>query len=806
MNIQDTSFLILSYLEISDYEIHSDEIKVQKENFSISEEAKIEHNKILSDEDGKIPIEKLIEFFNNNASFQEKRKLVSMLYQIAYADNFFYQNEKKFIENIIKQINFPIEEAETICREAEKRSNKYIEKQQSLWQDVKENISKGLYGLTGNEIFENSLLNGKEFVKKIREIGSRAKVDLDITSSNINHLNSKLSSKINEIEKNLEIIERNKRNDKESSEIISFVQELENKIKNSILKEFSNNLEVLKKKERTIDYFTIAFMGRTKAGKSTFHKVITGEETDDIGVGKLRTTRFNRVFNWENIRIIDTPGIGAPGGKADTDTARSIVDEADLICYVVTNDAIQETEFNFLSELKDRSKPMFIILNIKENLENTARLQRFIKNPLQWKEDKGNKNIQGHIDRIREMVAKNGYNSDLIEIIPIQLLAALLANEKTKNFSKNEIDALVKGSNLNEYTKKVKQSIFRSGNLKKSQNIIDGFNYYITKTKDAIENEKKTTEKLLSSIQAKKKELNKEIDRGKQKVLLNIDNAISNKFSLMKGDLSSSFANDYYESKEIGKDWERFAEEKGYLKYLKIEIEDEWTSFSKNIKNKVEEFLEDLQMELQYSQMKNFHTADTTDYRFWFNLGMGGLAILNFWNPIGWLFAATTIVGLLGNWLLKSKEKRIQEAKKNVIDGILPQIDQQEKSIKQKVQNTFIENISKVQKNINEKLDHMIIGLTDIKNILKDIENESSIIQNSLNKVFVFRILEHLGKMKIDVKEEALIQYINMNLETTQIDRNYQKSYLNIKTDFDISSNEEKEIQEITQTNVKFLK
>ena len=211
-------------------------------------------------------------------------------------------------------------------------------------------------------------------------------------------------------------------------------------------------------------------------------------------------------------------------------------------------------------------------------------------------------------------------------------------------------------------------------------------------------------------------------------------------------------------------------------------------------------------MELQYSQMKNFHTADTTDYRFWFNLGMGGLAILNFWNPIGWLFAATTIVGLLGNWLLKSKEKRIQEAKKNVIDGILPQIDQQEKSIKQKVQNTFIENISKVQKNINEKLDHMIIGLTDIKNILKDIENESSIIQNSLNKVFVFRILEHLGKMKIDVKEEALIQYINMNLETTQIDRNYQKSYLNIKTDFDISSNEEKEIQEITQTNVKFLK
>lgn len=34
---------------------------------------------------------------------------------------------------------------------------------------------------------------------------------------------------------------------------------------------------------------------------------------------------------------------GAPGGKSDTETAQSIIDEADLICYIVTNDSIQET-------------------------------------------------------------------------------------------------------------------------------------------------------------------------------------------------------------------------------------------------------------------------------------------------------------------------------------------------------------------------------------------------------------------------------------------------------------------------------
>ena len=815
--IDDVSFLIASYLIVSDYEIHSNEIEIQKKSFLISEQAKIEHNKILSDEEDKKSLNELIILFKNRASYDEKRKLVMVLNQIAYADNFFHQNERKFIDNIIKQINFSAAEAQVICNEIEESSNKYIEKQQTFWQNVKENISKGLYSITKNDFFEDTLLNGKEFVNKVREIGVRAKEDLNITSNNIGLLNKKLSEKIENIENAAKEIEKNKREDKESEEILSFVQELEDKIKNGFINEFSNNLEVLKKKKKTIDYFTIAFMGRTKAGKSTFHKVITGEETDDIGVGKLRTTRFNRVFNWENIRIVDTPGIGAPGGKADTETARSIVDEADLICYIVTNDAIQETEFNFLSELKDRNKPMFIILNIKENLENSARLRRFIKNPLQWKEDKGDKNIQGHIDRIREMIAKNNYNPDLIEIIPIQLLAALLANQKINELPKKEIEALAKGSNLEEYTKKIKQSIFRSGNLKKSQNIIDGFNYYVTNTKDSIEQERKKAEDLLNSIKNKKRELNKDIDKEKQKTLLNINSAISNTFASMQGDLSSIFANKHYESKEIGKDWERFVDEKGYFKSLKIEIEDEIMNFSKNIKNKIEEFFEDLQMELQYSYVNNFQTGDTTDYRFWYNFGIGSatlgisvLALANIWNPVGWALAAvvglTAVATFLGNWLLKSKEERVREAKEKVIKGILPQLQRQEKEIKQNVRDAFLENISRVQGTLNQKLDYIINGLVEIKSILEEIEQESFAVQKTLNKVFVYRIFEHLGKVKIDVKGNTLQEYINKNLETTKIDRSYKNSYLNVKTDFNISPKEEKEIQDLIQTDVKFEK
>ena len=54
-----------------------------------------------------------------------------------------------------------------------------------------------------------------------------------------------------------------------------------------------------------------------------------------------RTTRYNRIYEWKNIRIIDTPGIEAPGGESDEAIAESVMDESDVICCVATDDSIR---------------------------------------------------------------------------------------------------------------------------------------------------------------------------------------------------------------------------------------------------------------------------------------------------------------------------------------------------------------------------------------------------------------------------------------------------------------------------------
>lgn len=167
----------------------------------------------------------------------------------------------------------------------------------------------------------------------------------------------------------------------------------------------------------------------------------------------------------------------------------------------MTNDAIQETEFNFLTELKDKNKPIFIILNYKENIEHPKRLEKFLKNPKAWLENKDDKSLEGHIHRIKEMVSKFNYDPSLIEIVPIHLLAAKLAKQDKVN------QQLYEGSNINQYNRLIKQTIFRNGHLKKTQNIIDGCNYQTSLTYHKTKHDIDEINKLLKQIKFEKKSL-----------------------------------------------------------------------------------------------------------------------------------------------------------------------------------------------------------------------------------------------------------------------------------------------------------
>jgi len=314
-----------------------------------------------------------------------------------------------------------------------------------------------------------ALLSGPKYDKAIaecRDVGLRdievADTCLHATAKALQEIGAELDSKIAEI--NAQIGDKPAQ---AAREALRSMKEDRAEIERVINQELQEFQELQIKKRRAMNFYTIAFMGRSKAGKSTLHAVVTGGGWDQIGVGRQNTTRLNRVYEWHNIRIIDTPGIATPGGEELEKVAESIIDEADLICFVVTNNNQQTSEFEFLKQLRNKGKPLLVLLNVKEDLSHPVRLKRFLDKPDQaFSDDKDR--LGGHIDRIRRDAAEH-YGTSSFPIIPVQLMAAQIAQQQPEL---EHAETLMKASRLQHFLDSVRLSLLDEGLLRRSQNLL----------------------------------------------------------------------------------------------------------------------------------------------------------------------------------------------------------------------------------------------------------------------------------------------------------------------------------------------
>jgi predicted GTPase len=136
------------------------------------------------------------------------------------------------------------------------------------------------------------------------------------------------------------------------------------------------------------------------AGKSTVREAITRGDGQTIGKGAQRTTRDVQEYEWNNLRIIDTPGFGAYNGQEDTQVAHEILEQSDVVLFMLNSDSIQESTFVELEHVHKLNKPLIFVLNMKKDLENEGNRRRALKNPEKYifKEDE----IQGHTERLKK--------------------------------------------------------------------------------------------------------------------------------------------------------------------------------------------------------------------------------------------------------------------------------------------------------------------------------------------------------------------------------------------------------------------
>lgn len=781
MTTDDIAYLIASHIIVADGEINAKEIAYLNRNFSPSQDAVSKHKLILSADEKMLSLKRLVADFS--AYGGDSHTLIEQLVGLGYADDYYAEEERTLIHRIANKLNFD----SALLHKIETEQNRLFEKQpvtqtleQYTWADRLQMAFKALlFEISENksEDDETELLSGARFAKRIEMLAQRAHEDLDYAQRFMGEFNEVLKEQFDELGHHIELLGSSKRiADKSVDDLYDNLDQLNVEVRRHISDALSDNEKVLNKKRRTINYFTIAFMGRTKAGKSTFHKVITHQEDDDIGVGMLRTTRYNRSWFWNSIRIVDTPGIGAPGGKTDTETAKSIIDEADVVCYIVTNDSIQETEFDFIKQLKERNKPLFIILNIKENLIDSDRCKRFIKKPLSWRTS-ARVGVDGHVARIKEKIGNN-YDIKFLEIIPLQLLAAQMFYEDAERDS-HERDALLLGSNIKEYIRKIKDSVYRVGSLRKSQNILDGCCYSVhdilsqlnkirTTLEQGVSHNEKTKEELLSFITGERDKTEKILKKRIESAYKSIENN------------AQQFVEDHYEDKQASEKWAKYDINKRVMDGLEGDLKKSLKKYSSRLEERINECMDNTGFYFKLTN-NNSHIEGKKirNYKLGAGIAISIIyAVLSPWNPIVWSIA----LAAWGSWfvsLFSSKEEKIKKQKDEMYKELCKNIESNRNSCINSVLTDFNEKSNGIQSNIENS---MSILIKETKNIIKTLDKIIQTAQNTeryLNLCVGYRALQQIGCCQQTQDEKLSPEEIDKLL---QVSRDWIESSMTIKT------------------------
>lgn len=798
------AYLLGCYMVIVDKEINQMEVDVLDNYLPLSKEDELYHQRmqIFSDDEERMKLKDLLDkLVMANCSATQKTEIVTLLARIAYGDDYMASSELELLIKVGKLLKLDIGQ---IIEETQSESNKRIDSSQL-------SSLKRFVGKMENTIYQNfansdkksvvdMMLGGLGYSASIAQITEDAEKDLARVTRIIDDLNSMLTAEYNHL---ASIKPSSKKVSKEVLKIEQIIQGIRGSFNEIIDNSLTSNREVLDKKRRNIRYFTIAFMGRTKAGKSTLHKVITQQENDDIGVGKLRTTRYNRSWYWNKLRIVDTPGIGAPGGEADTDIAKSIIDEADVVCYVVTSDSIQETEFDFFSTIKERNKPLYIILNVKSNLNQAIRLKRFIANPDDWRLGDGPQSIKGHIERIHDKL-DGKYNMDAVRIIPIHLLAAQIAlsGEQDSKTSKILFDA----SNISEFTNSVKKEVQLSGSLKKSLSVIDGTSYQINTIWHKIYADLKS---LKEGNEVLKKKQAKNYTFFKNE-LTQVEQYLKTIFQGTRDDLhnrASAFASKHYDDEDAGKAWSKDMVVKSINKRLEQQIQERFNDLNEKIKSELEEMIMDMRISLATNNIgSNVSGESVTNTRFAAKVFVSVISTALFvWNPLGWSMAVLTVVGIIGSFLTSlftSKSEKIRKATENLRKQLCDSIDSGiDKNLKQVLENTrksmndTYKSIDSVLKAYTKNADDII---TDMDRLVKQVQEK----ENAINSLISLRILDFVGKNP--VKEISINEMSNQVLcDGYPVERDWQKQSIKFLYNTGLTDKNIQKIEKATQMTIK---
>ena len=450
------------------------------------------------------------------------------------------------------------------------------------------------------------------------------------------------------------------------------------------------DLQAIKTELRSLheqqQYFTITVYGRTMAGKSTLMETLIHGDGKSIGNGSQRTTRDVREYFWQGLRIFDVPGIGSFDGREDDNLALNAAKSADLIIFLLSDDAPQSDEAEALAELRLLGKPIIGVLNVKIAMDQDAPRElicEIIKDELETNHDR----VQSLINQFKDFAKNHGQDWNNIPFVSAHILSAFIGQRDNDS-------ELYQLSNFPAVEQYIIDKVRSDGRYYRIKTFSDAVSRPMQKIIATIYKHSLVNLEKSLTYSRNLKHLYEWRDKFEKRVNIRLDRFVNSLKSQLDRAISD-FTDQHYDDDEekIEQEWNTIIKSLNFADQCKEILQ----SISKECEQKLHELSDQLsqEMNLKFStniRLGDFEQRGTTP---WGQIAFQVLTTgLMFIPGIGWAARiGIGVGGFLFSQLFESKEEKIKLAKqklrKTLTDASYPMLEE----LRKKIFETAHENI-----------------------------------------------------------------------------------------------------------------
>lgn len=511
----------------------------------------------------------------------------------------------------------------------------------------------------------------------------------------------------------------------------------------------------LEERRKRLDSFSVTLFGRTMAGKSTLMEILTRGDGQSIGTGAQRTTRDVRGYSWNGLEVTDVPGVAAFEGAEDEELAFSAASHADLVLFLITDDAPQPVEAECLARVRRLGKPVLGICNVKVAVDGDDDLLLFLRNP------------DRPFDRTRLEQLINQFQTFADQHVPGKRVPFVVTHLRSRFLAQQpqhaqHRDRLLAASRFDGIESRVVREVVGRGTFLRVKSFVDGAVAPMMDLTDLLlefSAQNSSSGRVLIDKRRQFREWSQKFRTDGQE---RINTLVSKTMDTLRDEVPA-FADDHYEDRSAGESWKGLVESTGVnrkVEKLQKELLDEC---KKALSEVARELKSELSLVASLSGDRHIKMDGIVNLKRAWNWGTnilaGGLgiaALILGSDPLGWAAAAVGAIGWLISWFFDDREEKARRAREKLTKRLLGNIDKMERELRKSLGDWFHQEL------LGKQVDVLLDDLGAVTSGLFELADAQRTLAWTLNDR-----QKALGRTLV---EEALVQLKAENLKDSIVD------------------------------------